>query len=270
MPKIPKFHMIKPQNVYRWSPFPWWHPPDWTIPEWKKTKIRGDHKVVKIKHPNLLGEVRPIKNYPIVKGDLVQVMVGRDTGKQGKVRALAPLKNQLKVERLNYTPEFQEDRGDGNPSYVLKEEPLHYYDVKLVDPTTGKPTDVILHNNGGKEVRICKTSGRVIPKPQFEKYGVKSRHLVVDGDSDTKAEDVQECTYIPSLLLFHEEIMMEMNIPMSVSKTSPERRDLIMKEIGEDLELENEDRGVLEELEIKEEGNKSKGFLDYLNFWRRE
>ena len=38
-------------------------------------------------------------------------------------------------------------------------------------------------------------------------------------------------TYLPSLLYFHEEIMRAMNVPPSVPKTRPDRRDLMIKEV---------------------------------------
>lgn len=53
----------------------------------------------------------------------------------------------------------------------------------------------------------------------------------VDGPSDTPSSAVSKQTYFPSLLYFHEEIMHTMNVPPSVPKTKPDRRDLMLKEV---------------------------------------
>ena len=269
MPRLPRLErmFVKPQN--QWSPFPK-RPLPFRIPEWRKTKHKGNVVVSKARPPSQIPEITPYKEWPIIRGDLVEVMVGPDTGKQGKVRAVARPKNQIKIIGLNLAEEFLEDMGDGKSGFILNETPLHYSEVKLVDPYTGKSTDVELRfNEEGEKVRVCKQSGRVIPKPPGERTDWKSRAAVKEGEFDTKGDIIQEYTYMPSLLLFHEEIMMEMNIPMSVPKTQPERRDLIMKEIEEDVVnermeekkiLSSEPKGIVDQL--KDIGNN-------IMFWKK-
>ena len=53
----------------------------------------------------------------------------------------------------------------------------------------------------------------------------------VEGLFDTPSSAVSKQTYFPSLLYFHEEIMHAMNVPPSVPKTKPDRRDLMLKEV---------------------------------------
>jgi len=235
MPRVPRIEKLgKP--LKQWSMYPE-KPLPFHIPEWRTKKVRGNHIKLKAKHPAQIPKVTPIKDWAILRNDLVEVMVGPDTGKQGIVRAVARLKNQLKVIGMNLEENFLEDMGDGKPGYVLNEMPLHYYEVKLVDPVTGKGTDVYLRNDeNGNRVRVCKETERTIPKPPA--YPKKDPEKAEEGPLDTKSDVVQEYTYMPSLLLFHEEIMKEMDIPMSIPKTTPERRDLIMKEIIEDVENE--------------------------------
>ena len=55
--------------------------------------------------------------------------------------------------------------------------------------------------------------------------------LILVGSFDTPAASVTKQTYFPSLLYFHEEIMLAMNVPPSIPKTKPERRDLMLKEV---------------------------------------
>ena len=211
--------------------------------EWETKKHRGNVRIIKARAPSQIPKITPYKEWPIIRGDLVEVMAGTDTGKQGKVRAVARKKNQIKIEGLNVSEQYVENMGEGQPGYLLNEEPLHYSEVKLVDPFTGKPTDVAIRfNDSGKRVRVCLQSGRVIPKPPGERTDWKTRDAVKEGELDTKADVVQQYTYTPSLLLFHEEIMKEMNIPMSIPKGDLERRDLIFREIENEAIIDKENK----------------------------
>lgn len=234
MPRVPRLEKLftKPRP---WSRFPM-RPPPFRFVEWETKEHKGNVRVLKLRPPSEVPKIAPYKEWPIIRGDLVEIMIGHDKGKQGKVRAVARKKNQLKVEGLNCSEQFIENMGDGKSGYLLNEEPLHYSEVKLVDPFTGKPTDVsIRFNEEGKQVRVCKESGLVIAKPPFERSDWKSRDAVKEGEFDTKADVVQQYTYVPSLLLFHEEIMKEMELLMTVPKGELERRDLIFREIENDV-----------------------------------
>ena len=56
-------------------------------------------------------------------------------------------------------------------------------------------------------------------------------HSFSDGEFDTKSQDASQYTYVPSLLLFHEEIMKTHNIPPTIPKTEKDSRDIIMEKI---------------------------------------
>lgn len=268
MPRIPRLEklFVKPNKT--WSRFPK-RPLPFRMVEWETKEHKGEVlKVTKLRPPCQIPAITPIKDWNIVRGDLVQIMVGSDTGKQGKVRAVARKKNQLKVIGMNLLEQYVEDMGDGKPGYMLNEEPLHYYDVQLVDPLTGKPTKTTMkYNEEGHKVRVCTNSGRVIPKPPFERTDWKTRSAVKEGEDDTKADVVQQFTYVPSLLLFHEEIMKEMNIAMSVPKRAPERRDLIFNEIENDV-MEGREQDKLDAADSETQKNAGSGILKKLAFWK--
>ena len=68
----------------------------------------------------------------------------------------------------------------------------------------------------------------------------------VEGEQDTKPQDASEYTYVPSILLFHEEIMKTYNVPATIPKTEKDTRDVIMEKIKQDAEIlpeEVESRG---------------------------
>ena len=111
----------------------------------------------------------------IKKGDLVQVISGRDKGLQGKVIAAFPETDKLLVEGVNrvtrHTKVEQTQFGSKQGGIITTESPIHVSNVMLVDPETKKPTrvgfrkeSVELPNGTTKErsVRISKRTGKDI------------------------------------------------------------------------------------------------------------
>ena len=66
----------------------------------------------------------------------------------------------------------------------------------------------------------------------------------LDGPLDTPSAAVTKQTYLPSLLYFHEEIMCAMNVPPSVPKTRPDRRDLMIKEVEKAANWSGDDKSL--------------------------
>ncbi len=101
----------------------------------------------------------------IRRGDEVQVMSGKDSGKTGKVLRVEPKKNRLYVEHLNMVKRHQRprtmketQRGGKIGGVVEKEGPIHLSNVMLVDPKANKPTRLAVDRSEGKRVRITKRS----------------------------------------------------------------------------------------------------------------
>src|SRR6476661_1082780 len=83
----------------------------------------------------------------IRRGDTVQLMSGKDSGKQGRVLRVEPRKSRLFVEGLNIVKRHQRprsmkdtQRGGKVGGVIEKEGPIHVSNVMLVDPKEGKPT----------------------------------------------------------------------------------------------------------------------------------
>ena len=105
----------------------------------------------------------------IRKGDTVQVMSGKDSGKQGRVLRVEPRKSRLFVEGLNIVKRHERPRSTGdmataNPGGIVeKEGPIHVSNVMLLDPKGNKGTRVgVRRDEGGKRVRYAKRSGEAI------------------------------------------------------------------------------------------------------------
>lgn len=93
-------------------------------------------------------------------GDKVQVISGKEKGKQGTVIEALPKLEKVKVEGLNIIKKHVRP-GMGTEGGIVEEEaPIHISNVQLVDPETGEPTRVGYKFEDGKKVRIAKKSGK--------------------------------------------------------------------------------------------------------------
>ena len=111
----------------------------------------------------------------IRKDDLVQVMSGKDSGKQGRVLRVDPKRNRLFVENLNMVKRHQRPRslkdtqrqGQAVGGVIEKEGPIHISNVMLVDPSSGNASRVRARvEEDGTTERIAVKSGNPIPRPK--------------------------------------------------------------------------------------------------------
>jgi large subunit ribosomal protein L24 len=102
----------------------------------------------------------------IKKGDTVQVMSGKDSGKTGRVLRVEPKKNRLFVEGLNVVKRHQRprslkdtQRGGKVGGVIEKEGPIHVSNVMIVDPRDNKPTRIRIERTpDGARERVSKRS----------------------------------------------------------------------------------------------------------------
>jgi large subunit ribosomal protein L24 len=97
----------------------------------------------------------------IKKGDKVQVLSGKDRGKEGVVMFAFPEKSTVIVEGVNLVKKHQRPQGEGQPGGIIdKDMPMHVSNVAALSPKDGKPTRIgykILDD--GTKVRVCKRTG---------------------------------------------------------------------------------------------------------------
>ncbi|NYI05912.1 50S ribosomal protein L24 [Allostreptomyces psammosilenae] len=105
----------------------------------------------------------------IKKGDLVQVITGKDKGKQGKVIAAYPRDERVLVEGVNrvkkHTKVGQTARGSQTGGIITTEAPIHVSNVMLVVEKDGKkvPTRVgYRFDEDGNKIRVAKRTGEDI------------------------------------------------------------------------------------------------------------
>ena len=97
----------------------------------------------------------------IKKGDKVQVLAGKDKGKEGVVMFAFPAESRVIVEGVNFAKKHQRPRGENSPGGIIdKDMPMHVSNVAALSPKDGKPTRIgykVLDD--GTKVRICKRTG---------------------------------------------------------------------------------------------------------------
>jgi len=159
--------------------------------------------------------VPPIKEWQFFKGDRVEILVGRDKGKQGIINMIVKERNWVFVESLN-CKYIQENSVSGNMPICSKMElPLTCSQVRLVDPSDEKGCEMDWRfTEEGERVRVSSRSGRVIPKSS---HAYQTEDLVIPAEynecsKDMTESEVLEVTYSPKLSTFEAEIMGAMGI----------------------------------------------------------
>jgi large subunit ribosomal protein L24 len=101
----------------------------------------------------------------VKKGDKVQVISGKDKGKQGTVLVAYPKKERVLVEGVNVVKKHAKPSQDNPQGGILNQEaPIHVSNVLPIDPKSGEPTRVGYEVRDGKKVRIAKKSGQALDK----------------------------------------------------------------------------------------------------------
>jgi large subunit ribosomal protein L24 len=103
----------------------------------------------------------------IKKGDSVEVVAGKDSGKRGRVLKVDPSQERLVIEGVNmikrHTKPNPQKRVQGG--IVEREASVHVSNVMVVSPDSGQRTRVgykILDD--GRKVRVAKTDGAILDR----------------------------------------------------------------------------------------------------------
>ncbi|MEV6106282.1 50S ribosomal protein L24 [Streptomyces sp. NPDC051940] len=105
----------------------------------------------------------------IKKGDLVQVITGKDKGKQGKVIQAFPAEDRVLVEGVNrvkkHTKVGQSSRGSKTGGIITTEAPVHISNVQLVVEKDGNKVVTRVgyrFDDNGNKIRVAKRTGEDI------------------------------------------------------------------------------------------------------------
>ena len=100
----------------------------------------------------------------IRKGDTVQVLRGKDRGKQGRVVNVYPDRGKVMVEGVNQVKRHEpirqaQGRSGVTGGIITKELPVDTSNVMLVCPSCHEPSRVEQRVNADGKERICKRCG---------------------------------------------------------------------------------------------------------------
>jgi large subunit ribosomal protein L24 len=98
-------------------------------------------------------------------GDKVEIIAGKDKGKQGKVLSVLPYKERVLVERANVVKKATRPTQRNTSGGILEiEAPIHVSNVMLVCPSCSQLTRIARRREDGGLVRVCKKCGNDIDK----------------------------------------------------------------------------------------------------------
>jgi large subunit ribosomal protein L24 len=96
-------------------------------------------------------------------GDLVQVISGKDKGKQGKITKILAEDGKVVVEGINtVTRHMRPTPRNQQGGKITKDAPLYASKVMPIDPETGKPTRVRIKTAEDKtKTRVAKSGATI-------------------------------------------------------------------------------------------------------------
>ncbi|MBE6880425.1 MAG: 50S ribosomal protein L24 [Ruminococcaceae bacterium] len=101
-----------------------------------------------------------MNNLHVKTGDNVQIISGKDKGKQGKVLEVSIKEQKVIVEGRNLATKHVKPRRQGEQGGLVKvEAPIYACKVMPVCPKCDKPTRVGHEIKGDKKIRVCKHCG---------------------------------------------------------------------------------------------------------------
>lgn len=103
----------------------------------------------------------------IHKGDIVEVIAGKDKGKRGEVIKVLPKESRVVVQGVSVSKkhqrQIQQQGRTMNPGIIELETPIDLSNVMLVCPHTDQPTRIGVEiDNEGVSHRVSKKSGKYI------------------------------------------------------------------------------------------------------------
>jgi large subunit ribosomal protein L24 len=96
-------------------------------------------------------------------GDLVQVLSGKDKGKQGKITKILVDDGKVVVEGINtVTRHMRPTPRNQQGGKITKDAPIYASKVMPVDPESGKPTRVKIKTaEDGTKTRVAKSGATI-------------------------------------------------------------------------------------------------------------
>lgn len=126
--------------------------------------------------------------------NLLAVINGSETGKQGKIVGIQREQNRVHIEGVNMRRRTQKSPSPGVPGNIITYPGgIHVSNIQLIDPESQVPTKIWRrYTDEGHKIRVSKVSGSIIEKPEWKREKPRS---VLTGPKDTEPDDVYKVTY---------------------------------------------------------------------------
>jgi len=100
----------------------------------------------------------------VKKGDLVQVVAGRDKGKVGEILKSIPEASKVVVKGVNFRTKHVKPRQEGEAGQIVTEEaPIHSSNVMLYSEKQKVASRICYtFTDDGRKVRMLKKTGEII------------------------------------------------------------------------------------------------------------
>ncbi|MDR0555669.1 MAG: 50S ribosomal protein L24 [Holosporaceae bacterium] len=103
-----------------------------------------------------------MESWHIKKGDMVQVIAGKNRGIRGEILSVERDRRRVVVKGVNVLARHRKPSMKDPGGIVKAERSIHASNVMLIDSTDDKPTRVGMKIVEGKKVRVSKRTGSVI------------------------------------------------------------------------------------------------------------
>ena len=104
-----------------------------------------------------------VKKFKIHKDDTVQVLTGKDKGKQGKVVQVLTKKDAVIVSGVNMVKKAMKRRSQQDAGGIAEvEAPIHISNVGIVCPKCKRPVKIGYKLDGDKKIRVCRKCGEAL------------------------------------------------------------------------------------------------------------
>ncbi|MBQ4014340.1 MAG: 50S ribosomal protein L24 [Treponema sp.] len=104
-----------------------------------------------------------IKKFKIHKDDTVQVLAGKDKGKQGKVVRVVSKKDAVIVSGVNMVKKAMKRRSQQDAGGIAEiEAPIHISNVGIVCKKCNRPVKIGYKLDGDKKIRVCRKCGEAL------------------------------------------------------------------------------------------------------------
>ncbi|MCX7774773.1 MAG: 50S ribosomal protein L24 [Spirochaetaceae bacterium] len=101
--------------------------------------------------------------YKLRKEDLVQVIAGKDKGKQGKILKIDREKGRVIIEGINMVKKAMRKRSQTDRGGIVEiEAPIHISNVMIVCRKCNKPVRIGYKVEGDVKKRVCRKCGEVL------------------------------------------------------------------------------------------------------------